>query len=141
MARATRARTRGALKEKTGAEENVQASAPADDVVRSSKAAVGRGAGVESAAAATSGVDDAAAEARRQELERELADLEAERTCRLHHVHSLGPSSFIQRRTSQPRGAAAPTPHLGFFSQKHGKQKKTTLFVCKRSAIYTATLL
>ena len=80
MPRATRARTRGALKEKTGTEDNVRASGVAakDVAILSPKAAVGRG-GAAAASAAHSGVDEAAAEARKRELERELADLKAER--------------------------------------------------------------
>ena len=80
MPRATRARTRGALKEKTGTDDNVKASGVAAKNVTmlSPKAAVGRG-GAAGASAAPSGADEAAAEARKRELERELVDLEAER--------------------------------------------------------------
>lgn len=111
MPRATRARARGALQAKSGAEENVPA-----DVVASHPKAVGAG-----ARGIAAGVSGGAEDALTREMERELEAIEAERES------TDAPPRAISTPTDRRgrRGARARGTHRGGFSARVPQQLLT----------------
>lgn len=122
MPRATRARTRGALQEKKGADVNVQQASPAPVVAFASPnphpKAVGRNVAASASvpsewqSEAASADGGAAAEARERAFEQALADLDAE--CALRRVHDppQSPSGGSPRARMDARILENPSPRL-----------------------------